>query len=113
MSYFHLYKLNSIGLRFFTVYGPMGRPDMAIWKFTESIINNKPIKVFNRGKLTRDFTYIDDIINGVEKAVKLSKHKKFNKHEIYNLGNNAPVQLNTMIKHLEDIIGKKDFFQCN
>ena len=80
---------------------------MAIWKFTESIINNKPIKVFNRGKLTRDFTYIDDIINGVEKAVKLSKHKKFNKHEIYNLGNNSPVQLNTMIKHLEDIIGEK------
>ena len=106
-SYFNLYKLNSIGLRFFTVYGPMGRPDMAIWKFTESIINNKPIEVFNRGKLSRDFTYIDDIIDGVEKAIKLSKNKKFNKHEIYNLGNNSPVLLNTMIELLEDIIGKK------
>ena len=106
-SYFHLYNLNSIGLRFFTVYGPMGRPDMAIWKFTASIINNKPIEVFNRGNLSRDFTYIDDIIYGVVKAIKLSKNKKFNKHEIYNLGNNSPVLLNTMIKLLEDIIGKK------
>ena len=90
-SYFNLYKLNSIGLRFFTVYGPMGRPDMAIWKFTESIINNKAIEVFNRGNLSRDFTYIDDIIDGVQKAIKLSKNKKFSKHRIYNLGNNSPV----------------------
>ncbi len=106
-SYFNLYNLNSIGLRFFTVYGPMGRPDMAIWKFTESIINNKAIKVFNRGNLSRDFTYIDDIIDGVQKAIKLSKNKKFSKHRIYNLGNNSPVVLNTMIKLLEETIGKK------
>ncbi len=106
-SYFNLYNLNSIGLRFFTVYGPMGRPDMAIWKFTESIINNKAIEVFNRGNLSRDFTYIDDIIDGVQKAIKLSKNKKFSKHRIYNLGNNSPVVLNTMIKLLEDTIGKK------
>ena len=106
-SYFNLYNLNSIGLRFFTVYGPMGRPDMAIWKFTESIINNKAIDVFNRGNLSRDFTYIDDIIDGVQKAIKLSINKKFSKHKIYNLGNNSPVVLNTMIKILEDIIGKK------
>jgi UDP-glucuronate 4-epimerase len=106
-SYFNLYKLNSIGLRFFTVYGPMGRPDMAIWKFTESIINNKAIEVFNRGNLSRDFTYIDDIIDGVQKAIKLSKNKKFSKHRIYNLGNNSPVVLNTMIKLLEETIGKK------
>ena len=106
-SYFHLYNLNSIGLRFFTVYGPMGRPDMAIWKFTDSIINDKPIEVYNRGKLSRDFTYIDDIIDGVVNAIKLAKNKKFNKHEIYNLGNNSPVVLNTLIKLLEDIIGKK------
>ena len=106
-SYFNLYNLNSIGLRFFTVYGPMGRPDMAIWKFTESIINNKAIEVFNKGNLSRDFTYIDDIIDGVQKAIKLSKNKKFRKHRIYNLGNNSPVVLNTMIKLLEDTIGKK------
>ena len=80
---------------------------MAIWKFTDSIINDKPIEVYNRGKLSRDFTYIDDIIDGVVNAIKLAKNKKFNKHEIYNLGNNSPVVLNTMIKLLEDIIGKK------
>ena len=106
-SYFNLYNLNSIGLRFFTVYGPMGRPDMAIWKFTESIINNKAIEVYNRGNLSRDFTYIDDIIDGVQKAIKLSIIKKFSKHRIYNLGNNSPVVLNTMIKLLEETIGKK------
>ena len=106
-SYFNLYNLNSIGLRFFTVYGPMGRPDMAIWKFTESIINNKAIEVFNKGNLSRDFTYVDDIIDGVQKAIILSKNKKSSKHRIYNLGNNSPVVLNTMIKLLEDTIGKK------
>ena len=83
------------------------KPDMAIWKFTESIINNKAIEVYNRGNLSRDFTYIDDIIDGVQKAIKLSKIKKFSKHRIYNLGNNAPVVLNTMIKLLEETIGKK------
>ena len=106
-SYFNLYGLNSIGLRFFTVYGPMGRPDMAIWKFTESIISNKPIEVFNKGKLSRDFTYIDDIINGVEKAILLSQKANIKKHELYNLGNNSPVALIEMIKLLESIIGKK------
>jgi UDP-glucuronate 4-epimerase len=85
----------------------MGRPDMAIWKFTESIINNKAIEVFNKGNLSRDFTYVDDIIDGVQKAIILSKNKKFSKHRIYNLGNNSPVVLNTMIKLLEDTIGKK------
>ncbi len=106
-SYFNLYGLNSIGLRFFTVYGPMGRPDMAIWKFTESIINNKPIEVFNKGKLSRDFTYVDDIINGVEKAILLSQKANFKKHELYNLGNNSPVALIKMINILESIIGRK------
>ena len=70
-------------------------------------INNKTIEVFNRGNLSRDFTYIDDIIAGVQRAIKLSKNKKFSKHRIYNLGNNSPVALNTMIKLLEDIIGNK------
>ena len=106
-SYFNLYGLNSIGLRFFTVYGPMGRPDMAIWKFTESIIRNEAIEVFNKGKLSRDFTYIDDIINGVEKAILLSQKPNFKKHELYNLGNNSPVALIEMINLLESIIGRK------
>ena len=106
-SYFNLYGLNSIGLRFFTVYGPMGRPDMAIWKFTEAILKNRPIEVFNKGKLSRDFTYIDDIINGVEKAILLSQKPNFKKHELYNLGNNSPVALIKMINLLESIIGKK------
>ncbi|OUU61706.1 MAG: hypothetical protein CBC22_06630 [Alphaproteobacteria bacterium TMED62] len=106
-SYFNLYGLNSIGLRFFTVYGPMGRPDMAIWKFTEAIIDNRPIEVFNNGKLSRDFTYIDDIVNGIEKAILLSKKNKFKKHELYNLGNNSPVALIEMINILESVIGKK------
>jgi len=106
-SYFNLYGLNSIGLRFFTVYGPMGRPDMAIWKFTESIIKNEAIEVFNKGKLSRDFTYIDDIINGVEKAILLSQKPNFKKHELYNLGNNSPVALIEMINLLESIIGRK------
>ena len=64
-TYSHLYKFETIGLRFFTVYGPWGRPDMAMFLFTDAIINNKPIKVFNNGNLSRDFTYIDDIVDGV------------------------------------------------
>ncbi len=64
-TYSHLYNIETIGLRFFTVYGPWGRPDMAMFLFTDAIINNKPIKVFNNGNLSRDFTYIDDIIDGV------------------------------------------------
>ena len=106
-SYFNLYGIKAIGLRFFTVYGPWGRPDMAIWKFTDSIIKNIPINVFNKGNLSRDFTYVDDIISGVEKAIILSQNKKFNKHQIYNLGNNSPVALIKMIMLLEDIIGIK------
>ncbi len=106
-SYNNLYGVNSIGLRFFTVYGPLGRPDMAIWKFTKAIIENKVIKVFNKGKLSRDFTYIDDIIDGVEKAIFLSENSKKNRHKLYNLGNNSPVALEKMISLLENIIGKK------
>ena len=106
-SYSNLYGLNSIGLRFFTVYGPWGRPDMAIWKFTKAIMSNKPINVFNKGKLSRDFTYIDDIVDGLEEAIKLSGKKMSSKHQIFNLGNNSPVALDKMIELLEDIIGKK------
>ena len=107
-SYANLFGIKSIGLRFFTVYGPWGRPDMAIWKFTESILKGAPINVFNKGKLSRDFTYIDDIVNGVEKSLNFSFKNKYNKnHFIFNLGNNSPVALNKMISDLEKIIGKK------
>ena len=76
-TYSHLYNIETIGLRFFTVYGPWGRPDMALFLFTEAILNNQPIKVFNEGKLSRDFTYIDDIVEGVENTIlKTSKEKE-------------------------------------
>ena len=79
-TYSHLYNIETIGLRFFTVYGPWGRPDMAMFLFTDAIINNKPIKVFNDGKLSRDFTYIDDIVDGVVNTlIKDSKDTSFYK----------------------------------
>ena len=106
-SYSNLFGLSLIGLRFFTVYGPWGRPDMAIWNFTDSKINNQPIKVFNKGNMSRDFTYIDDIINRIEKALEYNTQRKNNKHLIFNLGNNYPVELKKMISILENIIGKK------
>jgi len=96
-SYHHLYKIPMIGLRFFTVYGPWGRPDMAYFKFTNKIINGKSIDVYNNGNLKRDFTYIDDIVDGVISA--LDKHYDF---EIFNLGNNKPENLLDFIKILEE-----------
>ncbi len=106
-SYSKLFALNIIGLRFFTVYGPWGRPDMAIWKFTDAIIKNKTIDVYNRGVLKRDFTYIDDIVRGIRAALFLRKKLKLKKHTIYNLGNNKPVSVNKTISIIEKIIGKK------
>ena len=99
-TYSHLYKIETIGLRFFTVYGPWGRPDMAIFLFTDAIINNKPIKVFNNGNLSRDFTYIQDITNGlVNTIIKDSKDDRL--YKLYNIGNGKPVQLLDFIKSLE------------
>jgi len=99
-TYSHLYKFETIGLRFFTVYGPWGRPDMAMFLFTDAIINNKPIKVFNTGNLSRDFTYIDDIVDGVVNTlIKDSKNQSLNK--LYNIGNGKPVQLLDFIASLE------------
>ena len=99
-TYSHLYKFETIGLRFFTVYGPWGRPDMAMFLFTDAIINNKPIKVFNNGKLSRDFTYIDDITDGVVNTlVKESKNDSL--YKLYNIGNGRPVQLQDFIESLE------------
>ncbi len=108
-SYSSLYKLPSIGLRFFTVYGPYGRPDMAYYSFTKSIINNQPIKVFNQGKMYRDFTYIDDIIDGIfsilDMDIRDSRDNSF--FEIYNIGSGRPINLSDFIEKLEGALGKK------
>ena len=104
-TYSHLYDIQCIGLRFFTVYGPWGRPDMAMFLFTDAILNNKPIKVFNHGDLSRDFTYIDDIVNGVEKTI-LQEQPDQKKYSLYNIGNGSPVQLMDFIKAIEKSTGK-------
>ncbi len=101
-AYHHLYGLNLIGLRFFTVYGPWGRPDMAYFKFTQKIIENQPIRLFNHGKMQRDFTYIDDIINGVIAAI----HTDTN-FDIFNLGNNQPVEVLSLVQLIEKFLNKK------
>ena len=96
--YSHLFKIKCIGLRFFTVYGPWGRPDMATFIFTKRIIEKKKINIFNYGNMRRDFTYIDDIVEGIKGAVKL---KGDYKHKIYNLGNNKPENLKKFISIIE------------
>ena len=103
-SYAHLFGIQCIGLRFFTVYGPWGRPDMATFIFTKKIFEGKEIEVFNNGKMKRDFTFINDIIDGIMGAVKLNK--KF-EHRIYNLGNNNPEDLSNFINLIEETIGIK------
>lgn len=114
-TYAHLYRLPLTGLRFFTVYGPWGRPDMAMWLFTDAILNNRPIKIFNGGEMRRDFTYIDDIIAGVvacldnpppdDGQIKAGGSKS--PHRIYNIGNHRSEQLLHMIDVLEQAVGKK------
>jgi UDP-glucuronate 4-epimerase len=101
-SYSHLYGMHTTGLRFFTVYGPWGRPDMAYHIFTKKILNGEPISVFNNGEMTRDFTFIDDIILGTKAAIE--KNYRF---EIFNLGNNKGVNLLDLIKIIEDKLNKK------
>jgi UDP-glucuronate 4-epimerase len=105
-TYTHLWGLQTIGLRFFTVYGPWGRPDMAYWSFLEAILHGESIKVFNYGKNRRDFTYIDDIIQGVTASLTSSG---LDSYEIINLGNHRPVGLMDFIKTLEDLCGKTAF----
>lgn len=102
-TYSHLYGIATTGLRFFTVYGPWGRPDMAMFLFTDAIINNKPIKVFNNGNQERDFTYIDDIVDGLLKVIE-SQH--YTGYGLYNIGNSKPVNLLKFIKEIEQKIGK-------
>ena len=119
-TYAHLYRLPTTGLRFFTVYGPWGRPDMALFMFTKNILASKPIDVFNHGKHKRDFTYIDDIVEGVIRT--LDNVAKPNPawssddpdsatsnapYRLYNIGNNQPVELMKYIETLENCLGKK------
>ena len=119
-SYSHLFNIPCTGLRFFTVYGPWGRPDMAPMIFAKSIINQKPIKVFNFGKMQRDFTYIDDIVESIfhccfKKAdsdkgfdfLNPNPATSFAPHKIFNIGNNQPVELMEFIKILEDCLNAK------
>ncbi len=119
-SYSHLYDIPSIGLRFFTVYGPWGRPDMALFLFAKSIIENKPIQVFNNGKMLRDFTFIDDIVESIYLLIKKpfrkdSNFDKFNPdpskswapYKVFNIGNSDPVPLMEYVYALEEVLGTK------
>lgn len=103
-SYSHLYNLPVSGLRFFTVYGPWGRPDMAPWLFTDAILHNRPIKVFNNGDMLRDFTYIDDIVEGIVRLIDTPPAKDL-PYEIYNIGNNRPEKLADFISAIEKACG--------
>jgi len=124
-SYSHLYQIPSTGLRFFTVYGPWGRPDMSPFLFTDAILNNRPIKIFNNGNMLRDFTYIDDIVDGVIRVINHAptssdQWDNINSdpasssapYRIYNIGNSKPIQLMDFITAIENTIGvesKKEF----
>jgi len=104
-TYSHLYDIQATGLRFFTVYGPWGRPDMAIYKFTKAMVNNKPIQVYAEGKLLRDFTSIDDIINGILSI--LARLTKETPPRLMNIGNNHPVTVNKLVTELENALGRQ------
>ncbi len=119
-TYSYLYNLPTTGLRFFTVYGPWGRPDMALFLFTNAILNDKPIKVFNNGNMQRDFTYIDDIVEGVIRVMKNipEADPKWSSdapnpssscvpYKLYNIGNNQPIALMKFVHAIEEAIGKK------
>jgi UDP-glucuronate 4-epimerase len=119
-TYSSLYKLPCTGIRFFTVYGPLGRPDMALFLFTRAILENKPIDVYNHGKMKRDFTYIDDIVEGVARLTDKvpepnlawngddpDSATSYAPYRLYNIGNNNPVELTKFIGVLEDCLGKK------
>jgi UDP-glucuronate 4-epimerase len=101
-TYHHLYGIHTTGLRFFTVYGPWGRPDMALFKFTDAILKNKPIEVYNYGKMKRDFTFVTDIVAGI-----IGSLDKNYPYEIFNLGNSNTVELSYFIECIEKELGKK------
>jgi UDP-glucuronate 4-epimerase len=119
-SYAHLYGLPATGLRFFTVYGPWGRPDMAMWIFASAIAEGRPIKLFNHGKMRRDFTYVDDVVESVVRlvdrpaagdpqwsAAKPDPGRSSAPWRVYNIGNNQPVELLKVVDLLESAVGKK------
>ena len=119
-AYSHLYNIPSTGLRFFTVYGPWGRPDMALFLFTKSILKNEPINVFNKGQMIRDFTFVDDVIESIIRILNkpATPEKTFNTnapnpsnswapHKVFNIGNSKPIQLIEYIKAIEDELGIK------
>lgn len=119
-TYANLYQIPSTGLRFFTVYGPWGRPDMALFLFTKAIVEERPIDVYNHGKMKRDFTYVDDIVEGIFRLIAKSPSPdpdwngsdpdpstSFAPYKIYNIGNNQPVELMKFIETIEDKVGKK------
>lgn len=108
-TYSHLYNIPVTGLRFFTVYGPYGRPDMAYFKFTNMIYKGEAIKIFNNGDMYRDFTYVDDIVTGIKELIPMVPQKSADKaaYQIFNIGNNKPEKLMYFIECLENTIGKK------
>lgn len=110
-TYRHLFQVNSTGLRFFTVYGPWGRPDMAPWLFADAILNDRPIKIFNNGNMMRDFTYVGDIVEGVVKVLEKGVSRMETsgaqpEHNLYNIGHGKPVNLLDFVKTLEFHLGK-------
>jgi UDP-glucuronate 4-epimerase len=122
-SYSHLYGLPTTGLRFFTVYGPWGRPDMAYFLFTKAILASEPIDLFNQGNMERDFTYIDDIVEGVSRVINkvpepdadwsgndLNPASSSAPYRLYNIGSNNPVQLMVYVREIEKNLGKKAKF---
>nr|P39858.1 RecName: Full=Protein CapI [Staphylococcus aureus]AAA64648.1 type 1 capsule synthesis gene [Staphylococcus aureus] len=119
-TYSHLYNLPTTGLRFFTVYGPWGRPDMALFKFTKAIVNDQAIDVYNHGNMMRDFTYVDDIVEAISRLVKkpASPNKEWSgadpdpgssyaPYKVYNIGNNSPVRLMEFVEAIENKLGKE------
>ncbi len=113
-SYSHLFGLPTTGLRFFTVYGPWGRPDMAYFLFTKAILENKPVKLFNHGDMRRDFTYIDDLTLVISRLLERIpvRTKEAAPAKIYNVGNHRPEQLLRLVEILEDALGKKAVREC-
>lgn len=107
VSYGQLYQIPLTGLRFFTVYGPWGRPDMAYWMFTEKILKGETISIFNNGDMGRDFTYVDDIVDGVLAALAKPPTNAESHHRVFNLGNNHPEKLMDLVSLLEDGLGVK------
>ncbi|WP_329503324.1 NAD-dependent epimerase [Staphylococcus hominis] len=118
-TYSHLYNLPTTGLRFFTVYGPWGRPDMALFKFTKAIVNNETIDVYNHGKMMRDFTYIDDIVEAISRLIRKPAQpnpewtgdnpdpsSSYAPYKIYNIGNNSPIRLMEFVEAIENKLGK-------